>query len=337
MAKQALTWLITSCLVFFTIGPSPISHAQSPQKPLRLELQLAGIRLGSPVIDRDENGNLKPNCLLRVWGVPDLLITPAIQIRIRQLQQQIRRLRAKIAVILDIIAREKITVDEEVLRLLNLIGRPNLTEVSLFELGTILLEVESEVLKRVEAKEGDRSEILRKMLKETILKLIATQNELQEARQIAKVGSELIWTLMVNIPPAESLEGITQYVWIYKRGEAAMAFLEQDGIVIAIAIAGYDFPYARTALGDPFRSIKLGDDLQRVLLRYGPPDEIQFVGTPSMIPLISPMSQGAIHNMLILRYHKTSNIEFLILNNKVVRIFIFLPEPERFHSLKRGE
>jgi hypothetical protein len=92
--------------------------------------------------------------------------------------------------------------------------------------------------------------------------------------------------------------------------------------VIAIAVAGDYFPYARTALGDPFRSIQLGDDLQRVLLRYGPPDSAYLVG--QMQP-VQPTAVG-IFSMISLRYTDSSNIEFLVVNNKVKRIFIFLPE-----------
>lgn len=63
-----------SWLVLMVVGSSLFLAAQ-PQR--RLEVQLAGIRLGSPVIDKDEAGNLKPYCLLRVWGLPDFIITPS--------------------------------------------------------------------------------------------------------------------------------------------------------------------------------------------------------------------------------------------------------------------
>lgn len=131
------------------------------------------------------------------------------------------------------------------------------------------------------------------------------------------IPSELAWAVPVFIQPQQN-----QRLWLYRREQAALSFLEQDGVVIAIAVAGEQFPYARTALGDPFRSIKLGDDLQRVLLRYGPPDSALLVG--QMQP-IQPTSVG-IFSMISLRYHESSNIEFLVVNNKVVRIFIFLPE-----------
>jgi hypothetical protein len=67
----------------------------------------------------------------------------------------------------------------------------------------------------------------------------------------------------------------------------------------------------------PFKSIKLGDDLQRVLLRYGLPDEIVYYN-----PLTLQVANTPTRN-LILRYHRTRNIEFTTLGDKVVRIFIF--------------
>jgi len=40
---------------------------------------------------------------------------------------------------------------------------------------------------------------------------------------------------------------------------------------------------------------------------------------------IQPTAVG-IYSMISLRYTESSNIEFLVVNNKVKRIFIFLPE-----------
>ncbi|MFA0752399.1 MAG: hypothetical protein IMHGJWDQ_000150 [Candidatus Fervidibacter sp.] len=133
----------------------------------------------------------------------------------------------------------------------------------------------------------------------------------------APLPTELAWAIPVFVQPQPN-----QRLWLYRRDQAALSFLEQDGIVVAIAVAGERFPYARTALGDPFRSIQLGDDLQRVLLRYGPPDSGHLVGQMESIP---PTAVG-IFPMISLRYTERSNIEFLVVNNKVRRIFIFLPE-----------
>jgi hypothetical protein len=43
------------------IAVGSVALIAAAQKQRRLEVQLAGIRLGSPVIDKDEAGNLKPN------------------------------------------------------------------------------------------------------------------------------------------------------------------------------------------------------------------------------------------------------------------------------------
>jgi hypothetical protein len=39
-----------------------------------LEEQLAGVRLGAQFIDYDEEGRLKPDCLLAIYGMPDYII-----------------------------------------------------------------------------------------------------------------------------------------------------------------------------------------------------------------------------------------------------------------------
>jgi hypothetical protein len=39
-----------------------------------LEEQLAGVRLGAQFIDYDEEGGLKPDCLLAIYGMPDYII-----------------------------------------------------------------------------------------------------------------------------------------------------------------------------------------------------------------------------------------------------------------------
>jgi len=39
-----------------------------------LEEQLAGVRLGAQFIDYDDQGRLKPDCLLAIYGMPDYII-----------------------------------------------------------------------------------------------------------------------------------------------------------------------------------------------------------------------------------------------------------------------
>jgi hypothetical protein len=139
------------------------------------------------------------------------------------------------------------------------------------------------------------------------------------------MATELAWAQPVFIPP----QGV-QRLWLYRRGEASLSFLEEKGIVVAIAVYGTrpDALVAMdgrryvvaTALGDPFRAIRLGDDLQRVLLRYGPPDSVTVI--TEQVPLASNIGIG---RTVLLRYHLRSNVEFTVVDYKVVRIFIFLP------------
>lgn len=133
---------------------------------------------------------------------------------------------------------------------------------------------------------------------------------------------ELPWA----IPPFVQLD-MNEIYFVYRRPNAHLNFLmELLGVggrnemrVVAITVAGRRYDGARTAKGDPFKSIKLGDDLQRVLLRYGQPDEIVYYN-PFTLQVVNTPTRN-----LILRYHRSSNIEFTLFENRVVRIFIFLP------------
>jgi hypothetical protein len=59
-------------------------------------------------------------------------------------------------------------------------------------------------------------------------------------------------------------------------------------------------------------------------MRYGQPDEIVYYN-PLTLQVVNTPTRN-----LILRYHRSSNIEFTTLENKVVRIFIFLPRQVNF-------
>jgi hypothetical protein len=140
---------------------------------------------------------------------------------------------------------------------------------------------------------------------------------------------ELAWV----IPPFVQLDtNMAYFVYCHHRQGAHLNFLtkltgtegRKEFRVVAITVAGRRYDGARTAKGDPFKSIKLGDDLQRVLLRYGQPDEI-FYYNPVTLQVVNTPTRN-----LILRYHRSSNIEFTTLENKVVRIFIFLPRQVTF-------
>jgi hypothetical protein len=64
--------------------------------------------------------------------------------------------------------------------------------------------------------------------------------------------------------------------WLYRRDTYSMGFVvDRLGFVDAIVAAGVYSPIAKTQLEDPVHTIKLGDDLRKVLYRYGYPDTIE--------------------------------------------------------------
>lgn len=64
--------------------------------------------------------------------------------------------------------------------------------------------------------------------------------------------------------------------WLYNRDTYAMGFIvDRLGFVDAIVVAGTQSPITRTQLEDPVHTIKLGDDLRKVMFRYGYPDTIE--------------------------------------------------------------
>ena len=64
--------------------------------------------------------------------------------------------------------------------------------------------------------------------------------------------------------------------WLYKREGYSMGFVvDRLGYVDAIVAAGNTSPIARTQLEDPVHTVKLGDDLRKVLFRYGYPDTLE--------------------------------------------------------------
>jgi hypothetical protein len=64
--------------------------------------------------------------------------------------------------------------------------------------------------------------------------------------------------------------------WLYKRDTYAMGFVvDRLGFVDAIVVAGIESPIARTQLEDPVHTVRLGDDLRKVMFRYGYPDTVE--------------------------------------------------------------
>lgn len=135
----------------------------------------------------------------------------------------------------------------------------------------------------------------------------------------------------VSLQPEESL-------WVYRKGAVVVGFvMDRDGYVLSIAVAGRKCDWARTAMQDPKRAIKLGDDMRKVIERYGYPDQSATpIGTNTWTPVdraflgqnAGPRVTG-IGNAsrdLIMHYGEGSNIEFLLDDMKVVRIHIWEPE-----------
>lgn len=125
-------------------------------------------------------------------------------------------------------------------------------------------------------------------------------------------------------------------LYVYRRGAVVLGIVvDRDGYVNAIAIAGLSCDWARTALWDPHRSVKLGDDYRRVIERYGYPDQAQsyarsdraFASMRSLDTVNAAF--GGIGNAtrdLILHYGEGNNVEFLLRDMKVVRIHIWEPD-----------
>ena len=64
--------------------------------------------------------------------------------------------------------------------------------------------------------------------------------------------------------------------WLYNRDTYAMSFIvDRLGFVDAIVVAGTYSPIAKTQLEDPLHTVQLGDDLRKVLFRYGYPDTLE--------------------------------------------------------------
>jgi hypothetical protein len=84
--------------------------------------------------------------------------------------------------------------------------------------------------------------------------------------------------------------------WLYRRDTYAMGFVvDRLGYVDAIVVAGVYSPIARTQLEDPVHTVKLGDDLRKVLFRYGYPDTIEtyLINAAAGVAVTAPTAAGA--------------------------------------------
>jgi hypothetical protein len=333
-----------------------------------LEEQLAGVRLGAQFIDYDEEGRLKPDCLLAIYGMPDYIIgigrgaapaqpglkpptppeIPGIPIGEERIeipggiggQRPIDRkgitfppfpgeggvtLRIGIPVIpgtppeaLEALRASYIQNALGFYRRFTLLGAADIP------IGRIRLIYYIPTMPGTEARGAGGTTGVTPTLPGTGVR--GAEGTTVVAPNFPH-PEELAWV----IPPFVQLD-TNEFYFVYCRQGAHLNFLmeltgtegRKEFRVVAITVAGRRYDGARTAKGDPFKSIKLGDDLQRVLLRYGQPDEIVYYN-PLTLQVVNTPTRN-----LILRYHRTSNIEFTTLENKVVRIFIFLPRQVTF-------
>jgi len=113
------------------------------------------------------------------------------------------------------------------------------------------------------------------------------------------------WASVVRTPMTTK-----ETMWCYRRGDVSLAFiLDRDGYVVAILIAGKRCDWARTALGEPKRAVKLGDSFKTVIDRYGYPSQ----SGPG----------GGFSRDVTLNYGYDNNVEFWLTDMKVSRIFIW--------------
>ncbi len=152
--------------------------------------------------------------------------------------------------------------------------------------------------------------------------------------------------------------------WLYKRDTYSMGFVvDRLGYVDAIIVAGISSPIATTQLEDPVHTVQLGDDLRKVLFRYGYPDDIvplagdpaatanSVTGAPGAGGAAPAAGAGgdaaaagaaagatapihAAYRPYELRYEQSYNVVFPIRNNRVVRIYIF-GDPDFFNLQRR--
>ena len=84
------------------------------------------------------------------------------------------------------------------------------------------------------------------------------------------IGGLPDWALAVTVQLNDN-----QVEWLYKRDTYAMGFVvDRLGFCEAIIVAGIQSRIANTQQEDPVHTVKLGDDLRKVMNRYGYPDDV---------------------------------------------------------------
>ena len=134
------------------------------------------------------------------------------------------------------------------------------------------------------------------------------------------------WALPVYI---DSEPG--EMMWLYQRGGVTLGFLlDLDGYVQAIAVAADECSYARSAMWEPHRYIKMGDQYTRVLQRYGWADDTityqasGLAGGAATPSVTFQSTSKTFSRDCVLRYTENgNNIDFTLHDFRVVRIHIW--------------
>lgn len=367
---------VVSILVVIAIKFAPLWAQESLLQPFKVyETQLAGIQIGSKVMEWGDDGNLKPNCLLSVYGMPDYVGQYLGEGDPEALLRAAKAL--ALAANYYFLSDKPVSKSAEEIYALVLDTERRVEELKRAGPQTgsgsqTVIPQASEEFKTIASKAAEielKAEIegdiaIRTVVNRSLALDLATSARLarlaafnlrkyaesQETRlqraaeelsrrgvsptnvpaRLVMVGAErvAIERPILHYLPPNDIAWAVPYValppnyqlWFYKRHGVVLSFIIDPQMqVVGITVAGRRFEGAKTASGNPFRAIKLGDDWQRVLVRYGMPDEI----VPFDVQTLRPAN--FITSNVILRYYRFSNIEFTIINGKVWRIFIWLP------------
>ncbi len=134
------------------------------------------------------------------------------------------------------------------------------------------------------------------------------------------------WALPIYIDTAPG-----EMMWLYQRGGVTLGFLlDLDGYVQAIAVAADECSYARSAMWEPHKYLKMGDHYARVLQRYGWPDDTityqasGLAGSVAGATVSFQSSSKTFSRDCIMRYTENgNNIDFTLHDFRIVRMHIW--------------
>ena len=151
-------------------------------------------------------------------------------------------------------------------------------------------------------------------------------------------GGAPVWALPIWFDLRTDVYGQPEVEYIYWKGGDVVVGLVCDsrGYITAVAVAGRECAFARTALGDAKRTIKLGDGFKLVIYRYGYPDRIETfngggAGTPFSGSVSFQGTTNAFERDCILYYDqetpdgKQKNVAFTLHDMVVTRVHIWIP------------